>query len=178
MTTNPPHRSTKNTWLFALFAATHAGIAYARGLHLFGSSMATVYAVVSLLTTGLLGYALLNRSESGSQAVSRSVFLIFVSIVLAVPTVFNPQVQHFIDLQATDRRIRSELHAVIQSEPVFASVTITTKKSKCVCVEISGSVLSQDDYDRLRSQVSSQCPTVSDVLIDWDLSILQQPSMN
>lgn len=166
--------STRAIQLLGLFAIGHAIAAYARGAWLFGSAIAVVYAVISLFTVGLLGQAILKAEDSGSQVVSRAVFLAFVSFVLAFPALINPQVQHFIELQNTDRHIRNELSKVLNGDPAFRSVAIATLKRKCVCVEISGSVPSGDDYTRLRSQVSSQCPTVANVLIDWDVEISKE----
>ncbi|MBL8810033.1 MAG: hypothetical protein JNM43_07655 [Planctomycetaceae bacterium] len=168
---NQTRSSNRAVLLFGLFALCHATAAYARGSWLFGSAIAVVYAVVSLFTVGLLGLAILNAGETGSQVVSRGVFVFFVSFVLAFPALINPQVQHLIDLQTTDRQIRSELSNILNSDPAFQSVIIATLKRKCVCVELSGSVPSADVYDRLRSQISSQCPTVANVLIDWDVVI-------
>lgn len=157
--------------LFGLFALCHTVAAFARGSWLFGPAIAVVYAVVSLVTVGLLGLAILNAEDTGSQVVSRAVFLLIVSFVLAFPALINPQMQHFINLQETDRQICLELSNVVHGESAYRNVMIATLKRKCVCVEISGSVPSNADYDRLRSQVSSQCPTVADVLIDWDVAI-------
>jgi len=168
---NPKTTSPRSPLLLLLFAVGFAIMIFARGAWLFGSSIGVVYAIVALFTAGLFGQALLNSADSGSQVVSRGVFLIFVSFVLTFPSIVNPQVQHFIDLQATDRRIRAELSKAIDADPAFRHVVIETQKRKCVCVEISGSVSSHDDYDRLRSQVSSKCPTIANVLIDWDVAI-------
>lgn len=159
-------------WLLALgFGAVFVMGAYLRGEFLLGRRAGVVYALVAILATGLILRAAVARPLQAQQLMSRCVFTFLVSLAFAFPTVLNRDLQHFVDLQATNRAIRSELKSVFAADKAFGNLAIETTQRKCVCVTVSGSVASAADFDRLRTCVSSECPSVEKVLIHWEVSI-------
>lgn len=159
-------------WLLALGgAAVFVTGAYVRGEFLLGRRAGIVYALVAILATGMILRSAVARPFQAQRLMSRCVFTFLVSLAFAFPTVLNRDLQHFVDLQATNRAIRSELKSVFAADKAFGDLAIETTQRKCVCVTVSGSVASAADFDRLRTRVSSECPSIDKVLIHWEVSI-------
>jgi len=98
-------------------------------------------------------------------------FALPVGYAMAFPASVNPDVQVFIDKQATDRRARAELAAVFASDPAYRDLSVSSIHLKVVNVTVHGSLSTRADLQRLRSQIAPACRTVGVGFLHWDVSL-------
>ncbi len=120
-------------------------IAFLRGNYLLGIETGAAYALVA---AGIL--ALLTQENSRWIVALLAVLSVPVAIVMAYPAWFSPDLQHFIDKQATARAVRESLHQVFDSDPAFADLSVSTVHLKVVHFTIHGSLHTKADFERLR----------------------------
>ncbi len=147
--------------------------AFLRGNYLFGPGCGVVYSVISL---ALLGFLSRSRVLSGRLSATRTVLVTLVAIsvgyVMAFPASLNPDVQVFIDKQATDRRTRAELAAVFASDPAYHELSVSSVQLKVVNITVSGPLGSRFDLERLRPRLAGECPAMGECLLHWDVVLL------
>jgi len=140
-------------------------VAFLRGNHLLGIETGAVYALVA---TGIL--ALLAQENSRWIVALIAMMSIPVAIVMAYPASFSPDLQHFIDKQATDRAVCESLYHVFDSDPAFADLSVSTVHLKVVNFTIHGALHTKADFERLRRLI------VNDRLVrgplHWDILLL------
>src|SRR4051812_44469664 len=92
-----------------------------------------------------------------------------IGYAMAFPASLNPDVQVFIDKQATDRTARAELAAVFGSDPAFGGLSVSSIHLKVVNVTVQGSLATRVDLDRLQSRIVAECPTLGGRFLHWDV---------
>jgi len=98
-------------------------------------------------------------------------FAIVVAFAMGFPASLNQQLQWRIEDQATERRVRAELASVFAVDPAFADLSMSAVHQKTVCITVHGSVSTRADFERLRSNVTSACPTLDKCALHWDVSL-------
>jgi hypothetical protein len=156
--------------LFLAIAVVGAVAIFLRGNYLLGSQYGSICAAVMLALVWLLARAL-DVEESASRLRLVLVLLIGIaaSFSLAFPASVNGHVQHLIEMQAIDRQAHRELLALFGSEPAFRDLTVSSAQLKGLSVTIHGSVPARNDFDRLRSRLSDECPIVEGCFLQWDI---------
>ncbi|HEY1189355.1 MAG TPA: hypothetical protein VGE74_17005 [Gemmata sp.] len=146
--------------------------AFLRGHHLLGVGCGVGYAATSVALAGL---AARSRTPTGRVSAARVVFLALfalpVGYAMAFPASLNPDVQVFIDKQATDRRAREELAAVFGPAPVYRDLSVSSAHLKVVNITVAGSVGTRADLERLRSRIVAECPALRMCFLHWDVSL-------
>lgn len=157
---------------FATVSLVLIAAAFLRGDHLLGFVNGLLYAGVA---AGLLWFLAQSLILTEKPSLVRAAVIVALSIplgfVLADPASINPDVQHFIDKQATDRAARAELAAVFASDPAYRSLSISTTHLKVVNVTIRGSLDDRPDLDRLRERLASECPVTRRCPLHWDVML-------
>lgn len=156
---------------FALMCgAAMAAVAYRRGHLLLGAEVGVLYAGVAV---GLVWLVARLLTRTGRPFLPRAVAAVAVTVpiaaVMADPAAVSPDLQHFIDKQATDREARRELAAVFATDPSYADLTTSTAHVKVVNVTVRGLVGGRPDLDRLRARVAAECPAVQRCVLHWDV---------
>src|SRR5687767_7837098 len=99
--------------VFAAFSVALIAIAFLRGNYLLGIEFGVMYAVIGFGVSWYLARSLvLTEKPSLIRAAAIVVLSLPLAIVMADPAAINPDVQVFIDKQATDRAARRELRAL------------------------------------------------------------------
>jgi hypothetical protein len=158
-----------------LFAATAVGAvvaAFLRGNYLLGVGCGVVYAAIAIALVWLLARS---RTTAGRVSVPRAtlvaLFALPVGYAMAFPASINPDVQVFIDKQATDRRARAELAIVFASDPAYSGLSVSSVHLKVVNLTIQGSLSTRADLDRLRSRIGGECPALGECFLHWDVTL-------
>lgn len=158
-----------------IFAA--AGIpvmvaAFLRGNHLLGLDCGVIYAAVALALLWLLARS---RTSTGSVSLMRVAVVVALAVpvgyAMAFPASINPDVQVFIDKQATDRRARAELAAVFDSDQAFGDLSVSSVHLKIVNLTVRGALHTQTDLDLLRSRIAVECPTLGPCALHWEVTL-------
>ena len=147
-------------------------VAVLRGNYLFGLAGAITY---SLLLAGLIWLFAQSFNRKGKaariQTIAVTILAVAIGYALAVPATVNPDVQHFINKQATDRSVRGELKRVFESDPEFSDLSISTTHLKVVNVTIHGTLPTLDDVQRLRKRITNECPTLELCPLHWNIRL-------
>ena len=147
-------------------------IAFSRGNYLLGIQVGIAYVLV---VAGLLWLLLESFRRKGMVAVIQksvlSLLAIPIGFALAFPASINPDVQHFVNKQATDRNVREELKRVFGSDSAFGDLSISTTHLKVVNVTICGSLPTRDHMKRLHESLVSDCPTLKLCPLHWDIRL-------
>ena len=150
--------------------------AYNRGVYLFGAGIP--YAFVALLVAFLFVRTLWRTPLPRVQLCLLTLFAIPVSVAFAFPALINPDYQHFIDQQATDRQARQELATLFASDPALSNLSVSTAQLKVVNVTIQGSVPTESDLARLQSRVQDECEFPKQCFIHWEVEVIVSPVSN
>lgn len=110
------------------------------------------------------------RSRSSSDGAKRTTGIVEL-VGLADPAAVSPDLQVFIDKQATDRAVRRELAVVFATDPAYADLVVSTTHLKTVLVTVHGSVSSRPDWVRLRARLAAECPAVQQCGLHWDVRV-------
>ena len=146
--------------------------AFLRGNHLLGFSVGIFYALVAGVFCWFCGQSYMREGRlTLTGMVAMAFILLVIGFVMAFPAAVNPDVQHFIDDQATDRTARAELKRVFGSDPAFRRLSISTIHLKVVNVTIYGALPSRRDLDRLRERVINECRTLKLCPLHWDVTL-------
>lgn len=157
---------------FAAVVVAVAAAAFVRGNYLLGPATGIAYAVITLALCWLV-----SRARTRSGVISTPQMTLAVAIALPVgygmafPASINRDVQYFIDRQATDRRVRSELAAVLSSDSAYNDLAVSSLQSKCVLITISGALPSRAALVRLRSRIIDECPAIGQCLLRWEVTL-------
>jgi hypothetical protein len=158
--------------LFAVFGASAVLAAFLRGNYLLGLECGAMYAVASVALLWLLARA---RTPAGKVSTARAAFvtalILPVGYVMAFPASINPDMQVFIDKQATDRQARAELTAVFASDPAYRDLSMSSVHLKVVNITIRGSLGARSELDRLRLRLATECPTVGNCPLHWAVTL-------
>ena len=157
----------------ALYVAAGASAVVAvflRGNYLLGFGCGAVYVVIALAILWLLARS---RTPTGGVSVMRAGFVVAfalpVGYAMAFPASINPDVQLFIDDQATDRRVRAQLAAVFASDPVYHDLSVSSVHRKGIIITVRGSLRTRTDLEQLRSRLAEECPTFCECSLHWDV---------
>lgn len=154
------------------FAAVLTTVAFLRGHYLLGVAGGLSYAVITACILWLFArYLTQARRPSPLQVVALFALSLPIGFVLACPTSVSPDLQHFIDKQATDRAARRELAVVFASDPSYGDLSVSTTHLKVVNVTIRGSLSTRTDLDRLRGRIITECPTLKLCFLHWDVML-------
>jgi hypothetical protein len=146
--------------------------AFLRGNHLLGFSVGVFYALVAGVFCWFCGQSYTREGRPSLIGMVGIAFIpLVIGFVMAFPAAVNPDVQHFIDDQATDRNARAELKRVFSSDSAFRRLSISTIHLKVVNVTIYGALPSRRDLDRLRERVINECPTLNLCPLHWDVTL-------
>jgi hypothetical protein len=144
--------------------------AFLCGSYLLGSMGGITY---TLVVGGLAFLFARSSRRSGKlariQMVAVALLAAPIGYVLAFPASLNPDLQHFIDKQATDRSVRAELKSVLKSDPAFCELSISTAHAKIVNVTIHGALPTREDMQRLRKRIANECPTLKLCALHWNV---------
>ena len=156
-----------------LFAAAGVAVmvaAFLRGNYLLGLVCGIVYAGVAFALLLLLARS---RTPGGGVSVARVAFVAVLAVpvgyVMAFPS--YPDVQIFIDKQATERKARGELAAVFASDPAYRDLSVTSVQLKVVNISVRGVLGTRADLDRLRSRIAAECPALGECLLHWEVAL-------
>ena len=148
--------------------------AYSRGNYLLGVIHGLVYAMVAACAAAIL-WGMISQSPVPKLRLSLLILIVIpIALIFAFPTYFNPQLQHFVDKQATARNARAELNKLFGSDPAFSDLGVLTIKLKAVGIEIYGSVPIKSDLDRLRMQILDQCQCVDDCIVHLSIHVCDE----
>lgn len=158
------------SYLWGLAATVAVGIAFLRGSYFLGAEVGGCYA---LLTAGVLWLLASWSRHDGEfhrkRAVLGVAFASPIAFALAFPAVINSDVQHFIDLQATDRAVTAEIRRVLRSDPAYAGLSVSTERRKVINVTVRGQVHRMADAGLLKNRVRSECPTLDQCSLHWEI---------
>lgn len=147
-------------------------VAFLRGNHLLGMEAGIMFALV---TGGALWLFVKTFARDGkisfARLVATSLLIGFVAFAIAFPAKVNSDLQHFIDKQATDRAARVEVRQVIESDNTFGSLSVATTRYKWVLVTVSGVMPTRDDFNRLRTRLIEDCPTLKTCTLEWHIRL-------
>lgn len=156
------------------FSTVLTTTAFLRGNYLLGVAGGLTYAVVTACLVWLFARYL---THAGRPSPLRVIALFALSLplilVLAYPTSVSPDLQHFIDKQATDRAARRELAVVFSSDPSYGDLSVSTTHLKVVNVAIRGTLASRTDLSQLRGLIATECPSLEQCVLRWDVRLLQ-----
>jgi hypothetical protein len=156
--------------IFTAIAAVIVMVAFWRGNHLLGISCGVSYALMALALIWLLARSLsLREGISVFRVALALLFAASVGFCMAFPASVNWRVQYAIERHAIDRSTRSELVALFGSDPAFRSLSVSTEHFKLVCITVHGSLATRADFDRLRTRIGDDCPTVGECILHWDI---------
>jgi hypothetical protein len=167
----PPFQFTTASMLLAISFIAFILAAYCRGAYLLGQGAGLTYAVVASLITVLFCRTLYRSPLPKLRLVVLVLFTIPVSLAFAFPTYVNPDVQHFVNKETTDRNARRELATLFASDSAFRELGVSTTHLKVVNVEIYGAVPTKSDLERLRSTVLGQCKFVDHCFVHWRVHV-------
>lgn len=154
----------------AQIMAAAAGVAaclaaYFRGDYLLGPGCGALYVGVSL---GLLW--LLARSRSKLQAACMAVLTLACAFAMVWPASINPWVQVGIDEHAVERAARTELGAVLASDPAYRHLSVSSVKLKVVNISVRGTLSTRADFGRLQARLPRECPALGKCVLEWDVA--------
>ncbi len=163
-------------WLaFGVGSIALVVVAFLRGNYLLGFATGVVYAIIAAGFAWLLYLLARAFTQMGIKALVAALFVILLAIpvgyVLTFPAAINPDIQYFIDDQATDRTVRAELKRVFKSDPAFSGLSISTIHVKVVNVTIHGRLPTRSDLERLRERILTECPTLPRCPLHWDIQL-------
>ncbi len=157
---------------FAVVSIALVAAAYLRGNYLLGLACGIAYAFVTSALIWLFIQSFTRKGRvSWIQAIAILILSVPVGFAMAFPAAINSDVQHGIDDQATDRKVRAELKRVFASDAAFAKLSLSTVHLKVVNVTIRGPLRTRSDLERLRSRISSECPTLELCPLHWDVEL-------
>jgi len=166
-----PNTSPSNRRLQVVAIAVVGAVAISlRGNYLLGPAYGTLCAALMLALVWLLTRSL--KADEGTSRVRVALVLLFattVGLTLAFPASVNGDVKHLIKKHAIDRLAHKELLTVLKSDPSFRDLAVSSRQLKIVNVYLRGSVATRNDFDRLRSRISKECPTVRGCFLHWDV---------
>jgi hypothetical protein len=146
--------------------------AFLWGNHLLGFIYGVVYAVAALAPVGLLLRLLVwNEQPLVLPSIIVVAFAACLGYLYICPTAFSPDMQHYIDMQASDRAIRKELGTLFASDQAFSNLSASTSHLKAVCVTIYGSVPNRATLDRLRGRITNECKEIQLSSLNWDVTL-------
>lgn len=167
----PRFQFTTASLVLAIFFISFILAAYCRGDHLLGQSAGVTYAIVASLITMLFFRELSQSPLPKIRLLVLVLFTIPVSLAFAFPTYVNPDVQHFVNKETVDRRARRQLAMLFENDTAFRELGVSTTHLKVVCVEIHGTIPTESDLDRLRSQVLNHCQFVDHCFVHWRIHV-------
>lgn len=158
--------------LFATAGIAAIVVAFLRGNYLLGLGCGGLYAAIAAAIVWLF---VRSRTPVGGVSVVRAgfvaAFALPVGYAMAFPASLNPDMQVFIDKQATDRRARVELAAVFASDAAFRDLSVSSVHLKVVNITVHGSLGSRTDLERLRSLIAPKCRAAGVGFLHWDVSL-------
>jgi hypothetical protein len=95
----------------------------------------------------------------------------FVFAVIAVPTYFCPMLETQISESSQARLTYKAVQAIILEHEGFSEVEFYCVYGKCVELYISGSVVSDSDFHKLRILILTRCKFVGRRFLLWDVLI-------
>ncbi len=147
-------------------------VGFLRGNYLLGLGGGIAYVLV---VAGLLWLFVESFRRKGTVAIIQksvvALLAIPIGFALAFPASINPDVQHVVNKQTTDRNVRGELKRVFDSDSAFEDLSISTTHLKVVNVTIRGSLPTRDDMKRLHESLVSDCPTLKLCPLHWDIHL-------
>jgi hypothetical protein len=172
MTTEKPRlRFSLLTLLIGMAFIAFLLAAFSRGNYLLSTGAGITYAVIALMIIVLFTRAMRETPVPKILIAYLILFSVPVCLAFAFPTYINSDVQIFVDRQSEDRVARAELHAVFAEDPAFSDLSISTTHLKVVNVEISGTVPSKADLDRLQQLVFERCGFVEHCFVQWRIRV-------
>lgn len=141
--------------------------AYLRGDFLFGPGAGVYYAAVVL---GLLW--LFARSRSTARAAVVAALSLAVAFALTWPAAINPNVSLVMERIAERRAIQAELAAVLESDAAYSKLTASFVQTKIVNIKVNGPLSTRSPFDRLRSRIMEECPTLGGCDLSWNVIVL------
>lgn len=158
------------SYCLALVAIAVVVCAFLRGNYLLGRMGGITYALVVGGLAVLFAQAFRRTGKVARiQMIAYAILAAPIGYVLAFPASINPDVQHFIDDQATDRKVRAELKCVFNADPAFDDLSVSTAHAKVVNVTIHGAVPTRNDLQRLRTQIAHKCPALNLCALHWNV---------
>jgi hypothetical protein len=158
--------------VFLALGAVLCTVAFRRGNHLLGPETGVAYLAVTAGVLWILARSfLLTERPSLVRAAVIAALSVPVGFAMGFPASINPDVQVFINKQATDRAARAELAAVFASDPAFGGLSISTTHLKVVNVTIHGTLKNHPDLSRLRDRIESKCHVVKLCPLHWDVTL-------
>ena len=163
---------TSHRMIFTAVAAVIAMAAFWRGNQLLGVTCGVSYVLMTIALIWLLARSLSFR-EGGS------VFRVAVALLLATsvgfcmtfPSSVNWRVQYAIEQHAIDRNAKRELATLFGTDHAFQGLSVSSVQLKLVNLSVHGSLATRADFDRLRSRISDECPTVGKNILLWDIAL-------
>lgn len=161
-----------NALLFLGTASVLCIAAFLRGNYLLGPWYASLYVVVTL---GLLWLLFRSFTHTSRPSLAR-LSLVLVSCLLAgfamaFPAAINPDMQVFIDHEASARTARAELAKVFAADLAFGDLSANSVVLRAVTITVQGSLAKRADFDRLRSRVVEECPALTRCFLRWEITI-------
>jgi len=156
-----------------LVAIALTAVAILRGNYLFGLAGAFPYSLASAGLIAMFAQSFKRKGKAaGLQVIAVTLVAVPIGYVLAFPAEINPDVQIFIDMQATNRSVRAELKRVFKSDPAFGDLSTFITHLKVVNVTICGVMPAREDMRRLRKRIADECPTLELCLLHWNVRLL------
>ncbi len=145
-------------------------VSFFLGNYLLGLPGGVAYVLIAVCLLGLLASStVLTDKPSRVKAALVIALSIPVGYFMINPAALSPDVQHIIDMHATDRQMRRELAKVFAGDPGFRNLSISTTHLKAVNIDIRGILTDRADLDRLRQRITTECPAVSLRTLHWDV---------
>lgn len=144
--------------------------AYARGDYLLGWDVGIAYALVAVAVALCVVSAGLRRPTAPWPFAFAIAGAVVVGLVLFYPASVNSDVDIFIQKQADDRSVRSELYALFESDPQYSGLSLTTWHAKVVVATVSGVVQDLDVVDELATHLKVVSKHHPMVVVDWELT--------
>jgi hypothetical protein len=143
-----------------------------RGYYLLGTGFAVVFGLLSALVLFVVWRVFLTARGFGRGR--KAIVLVFAACVLpfvAFPAFFSHDLGCFIEDHRIERLTQTQLETAFGSSPKFANLHFSCRFTKCIVVEIDGTVSSQADLRELRQTIFDTCPHVSSRWLFWNVTI-------
>ena len=158
------------SWAVVFAAAVAA--AGVRGYYLLGTTAAVVFGLIAAATLFVVWrvFVTASRFRRFQQTVS-VLFAASVFSILAFPACFSPDLHYFIEDHRIERLTQRQLETVFGSSPKFAALRFSCRFTKCIVVDVDGTIDSQADLRELRQTIFDNCPHVSSRWLFWNLTV-------
>jgi hypothetical protein len=103
---------------------------------------------------------------------ARATFGAAVAFIMAFPTTVSPHLDFVIRNRQTQQRIRHDITAVLETNPAFSGLTVSTERRKSIIVTISGSLPSIRHLNQLHSQLSADPEAREGYWLTWEIDLL------